>query len=89
MRYVMFSKAGCPFCSLMKAALKREGIPFEIIDLTEDAKRVEFYALSGKSTVPQLYWTDFSHDSTELSGESLGGWSEVKPILNTLGNRFI
>lgn len=63
----VFSKDGCPFCSLLKMELDKKGLEFELVDLSDDSLRASFYQTSGVTTVPQLY----------LNGERIGGWSEV------------
>ena len=84
MIFVMFTKAGCPFCSLMKAALRKHDIPFDVVDLSDDARRAEFYEATGNKTVPQLYLTRPVGENGFIEDVHLGGWSDVKPILNTL-----
>lgn len=87
MQYFMFTKQGCPYCSLMKASLTKKGVPFTVIDLSNDDSRRDFYERTGKTTVPQLYWTALENGSPDLTGECLGGWAEVKPVLDTLIRR--
>lgn len=84
MSFVMFTKAGCPFCSLMKANLKKRDIPFEVVDLTDDELRAEFYEQTGNRTVPQLYLSRSGREFIFTEGVHLGGWQSVKPILNQL-----
>lgn len=75
-KVVVYGKAECPYCHLMKDALIRAGVPFTYISLDEEAKRREFYANSGSRSVPQLYLTDQSFSETVPSGEALGGWDQ-------------
>lgn len=51
----LFTKPGCPFCAKAKAALKENNIAFEEIVLGTDATSVSLQAITGKTTVPQLY----------------------------------
>ncbi|TEW54220.1 glutathione peroxidase [Psychromonas sp. RZ22] len=51
----LFTKPGCPFCSKAKAALNDNGIGFEEIVLGTDATTVSLRAVTGQTTVPQLY----------------------------------
>ncbi|HIP75871.1 MAG TPA: glutathione peroxidase [Psychromonas hadalis] len=51
----IFSKPGCPFCLKAKADLKAHGVRFEEIVLGTDATSVSLKAVSGESTVPQLF----------------------------------
>ena len=51
----LFTKPGCPFCAKAKAALTASNIAFEEIVLGTDATSVSLRAVTGESTVPQLY----------------------------------
>jgi glutaredoxin-like protein len=51
----LFTKPGCPFCAKAKAALKDNNIGFEEIILGTDATTVSLRAVSGQTTVPQLF----------------------------------
>ena len=51
----LFTKPGCPFCAKAKAALKDNNIAFEEIVLGTDATSVSLKAVTGQTTVPQLY----------------------------------
>lgn len=51
----LFTKPGCPFCAKAKAALKSKNIAFEEIILGKDATSVSLRAVTGQTTVPQLY----------------------------------
>lgn len=78
MRVVVYTKEGCPFCSLLKLHLEQRSIPFESVDLSDDSIRQDFYGRAGVNTVPQVYKTDETHTFENLSGERLGGWSDLK-----------
>ena len=51
----LFTKPGCPFCAKAKAALKDNGIGFEEVVLGTDATSVTLRAVSGQTTVPQIF----------------------------------
>jgi len=51
----LFTKPGCPFCSKAKAALTENGIGFEEVVLGTDATSVTLKAVSGQTTVPQIF----------------------------------
>lgn len=51
----IFTKPGCPFCAKAKAALKENNIAFEEIVLGTDATSVSLKAITGQSTVPQIF----------------------------------
>lgn len=78
MRIVVYTKEGCPFCSLLKLELTKQGIAYESVDLSDDSIRKDFYARAGVGTVPQVYKTDETHSFDNLTGERLGGWSDLK-----------
>jgi glutaredoxin len=88
MRLIVYSKKGCPFCSLLKAELATRRITYEEFDLSDDAVRALFYENSGKKSVPQIYLTEGEATLTSPSGESLGGWSDVSKSLGTLADRL-
>lgn len=88
MRLVIYSKKGCPFCSLLKAELANRRISYESHDLSDDVVRASFYANSGKKSVPQVYLTENVATLTEPSGESLGGWDSVSKHLDSLAKRL-
>ena len=51
----LLTKPGCPFCDKAKAALKDNNISFEEIVLGKDATSVSLKAMTGQTTVPQLF----------------------------------
>ena len=51
----LLTKPGCPFCDKAKAALKDNKIKFEEIVLGKDATSVALKAMSGQTTVPQIF----------------------------------
>ncbi|PKG38821.1 glutathione peroxidase [Psychromonas sp. Urea-02u-13] len=51
----LFTKPGCPFCAKAKAALKENNVRFEEIVLGTDATTVSLRAITGQTTVPQLF----------------------------------
>lgn len=76
---LVYSKEGCPFCSLLKAALRQRRIEFTEFDLSDDSTRAEFYANTGTSTVPQVF-VDTANAQGSLTvpvGVRIGGWKEV------------
>ena len=76
-RIVVYSKLGCPFCSLLKMELAKRDLTYTEIDLTDDSNRADFYARVGVNTVPQVFLSDENHTPENPSGERIGGWSEV------------
>jgi glutaredoxin len=57
--------------------MRKRGISFNEIDLSDDSNRQRFYERVGVNTVPQVFLSDENHTVTNPSGHRLGGWSEV------------
>ena len=74
---VVYSKEGCPYCSLLKAELRKRGLAYQEFDLTDDATRKEFYANTDTNSVPQLFLADGVCGLTAPTGTRIGGWTEV------------
>lgn len=67
----MITKPGCPYCSKAKALLSHKGIAFEEIVLGKDATSVSVKAISGNSTVPQVFF----------DGKNIGGSDDLEVFL--------
>ena len=67
----MITKPGCPYCAKAKALLKLKGIAFEEILLGKDATSVSVKAISGNTTVPQIFF----------DGENIGGSDDLEAYL--------
>ena len=67
----MITKPGCPFCAKAKAMLSAKGIAFEEIVLGKDATSVSVKAISGNSTVPQVFF----------DGVNIGGSDDLEQYL--------
>lgn len=67
----MITKPGCPFCAKAKVLLNEKGIAFEEIVLGKDATSVSVKAISGNSTVPQVYF----------DGKNIGGSDDLEVFL--------
>lgn len=67
----MITKPGCPYCAKAKALLKLKGIVFEEILLGKDATSVSVKAISGNTTVPQIFF----------DGENIGGSDDLEAYL--------
>ena len=68
----LFTKPGCPFCAKAKQTLQDSGIAFEEIVLGTDATSVSLKAITGQTTVPQLY----------VNGEHVGDSEAVIAFVN-------
>jgi len=67
----VFSREGCPFCVRTKGMLNDAGIAFEELVLNRDFNESTIRAVSGKSTVPQVF----------INGQYIGGSEEVEAYL--------
>jgi glutaredoxin-like protein len=67
----VFSREGCPFCMRAKGMLNDAGIRFEELVLNRDFTEATLRAVSGRSTVPQVF----------TSGEYIGGSEAVEAYL--------
>jgi glutaredoxin-like protein len=59
----LFAKVGCPFCARAKAMLKEHGLNFEEIVLGRDVTTRSLKAVTGATTVPQVF----------IDGKLIGG----------------
>ncbi len=59
----LFAKVGCPFCARAKAMLKEHGFEYEEITLGKDITTRSLRAVTGATTVPQVF----------IDGKLIGG----------------
>lgn len=67
----VFTKPGCPFCAKAKQNLIDKGLQYEEVILGKDATTVSLRAVSGRSTVPQVF----------IGGKHIGGSEELEAFL--------
>ena len=67
----VFSREGCPFCVRAKGLLNDAGVQFEELVLNRDFNESTIRAVSGKSTVPQVF----------VNGQYIGGSDELEAYL--------
>lgn len=67
----LFSKPGCPFCARAKQMLLDQGMRYEEVILGQDATSISLKAVSGRSTVPQIF----------IDGRHIGGSDELAAYL--------
>eukprot|EP01057_Protomagalhaensia_wolfi_P004050 Protomagalhaensia_wolfi_Nauph_80__4049@NODE_410_length_2577_cov_3549_030339_g307_i0_p2_GENE_NODE_410_length_2577_cov_3549_030339_g307_i0NODE_410_length_2577_cov_3549_030339_g307_i0_p2_ORF_typecomplete_len246_score64_24Redoxin/PF08534_10/5_5e26Redoxin/PF08534_10/5_9e03Glutaredoxin/PF00462_24/9_9e02Glutaredoxin/PF00462_24/2_3e11GST_N_3/PF13417_6/6_8e05Thioredoxin_4/PF13462_6/2_7Thioredoxin_4/PF13462_6/21DUF836/PF05768_14/0_1GST_N_2/PF13409_6/0_25_NODE_410_length_2577_cov_3549_030339_g307_i02901027 len=72
-RIAMLSKVGCPFCATAKHMLKEKNLDFVEIPLSDAIRSVAVGAITGKSTVPQVY----------VDGKLIGGSDELEKFLKS------
>ncbi|MDX1267159.1 MAG: glutaredoxin domain-containing protein [Oceanisphaera sp.] len=63
----VFSKPGCPFCARAKQLLLDKGMRYEEVILGQDATSISLKAVSGRTTVPQIF----------IDGRHIGGSDEL------------
>lgn len=69
MKFTVYSKNGCPFCSKVEQVLSLSNLEHKVYKLDQDFTREEFYAEFGQgSTFPQVIMNDTQH---------LGGCTET------------
>jgi glutaredoxin-like protein len=68
----VFSREGCPYCVHAKGVLHDAGISFEELVLNRDFTEATLRAVSGRSTVPQVF----------INGEYVGGSQELERYLD-------
>jgi glutaredoxin-like protein len=67
----VFSREGCPFCVKAKGLLHDEGIDFDELVLNKDFNENTIRAISGETTVPQVF----------VNGERIGGSEALEQYL--------
>ncbi len=66
-----FTREGCEFCARAKQMLGDAGIPYEELVLNRDYTEATLRAVSGRSTVPQVF----------INGKHIGGSEELERYL--------
>lgn len=62
MKFTVYSKNGCPFCSKIEQVLQLSKLEHKIYKLGEDFTKDQFYAEFGQgSTFPQVILNDTEH----------------------------
>ena len=51
----IYSKNNCGYCVQAKSLLKNNDIPYEEINIEEDADQMQFILSEGHRTMPQIY----------------------------------
>lgn len=73
MKFTVYSKYGCPYCSKVEEVLKLANFEHKVYKLDEDFTRNQFYAEFGEgATFPQVLLNDQQH---------LGGCTETVKYL--------
>jgi glutaredoxin len=62
MKFTIYSKYGCPYCSKIEQVMKLSNLEHKVYKLDEDFTRDQFYAEFGQgSTFPQVIMNDTEH----------------------------
>lgn len=69
----VFTREGCPFCVRTKGMLNDAGIDYEELVLNRDFSESTIRAVSGRSTVPQVF----------INGQHVGGSEELQAWLES------
>ena len=67
----VFTKPSCPFCTKAKQLLKDKGLRYEEIIIGKDATTISIRAVTGETTVPQIF----------IGGKHIGGSEELEKHL--------
>jgi len=67
----IFTRVGCPFCVKAKGLLRDAGLDYDELVLNRDFRESTIRAISGKSTVPQIF----------IDGELIGGSDDLQAYL--------
>lgn len=70
----VFTREGCEYCTVAKGMLDDAGIDFEELVLNRDYSEATIRAVSGKSTVPQVF----------INGQYIGGSDHLQQYLGSL-----
>ena len=69
----IYTKSWCSYSAAALALLKRKGLEYHHIDVTEDqAKELEMIQRANAHTVPQLF----------IAGKSIGGYDDLAALEN-------
>ncbi|MBR8835724.1 MAG: glutathione peroxidase [Stigonema ocellatum SAG 48.90 = DSM 106950] len=69
----LFAKVGCPFCARAKAMLKEHGLDYQEIIVGRDATTHSLKAVTGATTVPQVF----------IDGKLIGGSEALAAYLGS------
>jgi glutaredoxin 3 len=71
-KVMVYTTTYCPYCVRAKDLLKRRGIPYEEVQLSEEDDKAwdDLYQRSKMQTVPQIF----------ADGEIIGGYTELAAL---------
>ena len=68
----LFTKPGCPYCAAAKAMLRERDLAFEEISLGSEVSLMSLRAVTGETSVPQVF----------VDGQRIGGSEALKAYLD-------
>jgi glutaredoxin 3 len=72
---IIWTRSGCPYCTMAKDLLKKKGYIFEERDLASGWTKDDFLkAVPGATTVPQIF----------INGMHIGGYTDLKALFERL-----
>lgn len=69
----LLTKPGCPYCARAKELLQQKDYSYEEIVLGRNASFASLFAISGKTSVPQVF----------IDGKNIGGSEDLEKYLNS------
>ena len=80
MKYRVYSKNYCPFCTKAIKLLSEHGKQFESIDLTDNSEAFEaLKKRTGMQTVPQIF-----EETDGVEGRLIGGFDSLKAMFDMI-----
>lgn len=70
MPVTIYTTAACPYCNAAKELLRRKGIEFREIDVSDDAEFDALIRRTGWKTVPQIF----------IGEKMIGGYRELSQL---------
>jgi len=71
MNIEMYTSQTCGYCTNARALLKKEGLQYTEIDVSQDSNKIiEMVKRSGRRIVPQIF----------IDGQSIGGFTELAEL---------
>lgn len=67
---IVYTTASCPYCHAAKDLLKRKGIAFKEVDVSEDSDFEDLVKKTGWKTVPQIF----------IGKKMIGGFQELSRL---------
>jgi len=70
-RVVIYSTRVCPYCVAAKELLRRKGVAFEEVDVTDQSEaRAKLRERTGRATVPQIF----------IGETHVGGYDDLRAL---------